>query len=141
VRRAPLMLAMLFSLWPVAVVAVAATNGSSKETDSSSNSSAQQADVARLKELQSQEQQLLQRFHNSGAIHGEPDPSLAVTAQELASSYETWESENGGRDSEADKYEGLEHNVAQRVATFAAHPSQSAMDAFNHAVSEYNSTR
>lgn len=143
-RRALLMFAMLFSLWPVAVVAVAATSGSSKETSSSSSGnrpSAPQADYIRLKELQDQEEQLLQHMNNSGSIHGTPDTGLAETARELASSYETWESDNGGQNSQADKVEGLEAKIAESVATFAAHPSQSAMDAFNHAVSEYNKGR
>jgi hypothetical protein len=142
VRRILLVLAMALSLWPAAVIAASVANGSSnKETSqpSSGNGGATTPPgYARLKELQGQEEKLLQRFHNS-ATHGAPDPGLAESAHELVSSYETWESENGGQNAEADKAEGLEVRIAQRVASFAAHPSQSAMDAFNNAVTEYNS--
>jgi hypothetical protein len=134
---------MALSLWPAAVIAIAATNGSSnKESAQSSNGgggSTTPPGYARLKELQGQEGQLLERFHNSASTHGTPDPGLAESAHELVSNYETWHSENGGQNAEADKAEALEALVAQRVASFAAHPSQPAMDAFNQAVNEYNS--
>jgi hypothetical protein len=142
VRRALLVLAMLFSLWPVGVIAVAATNGSSNKTEQSSSSgsspSAPQADDAGLKALQGQEDQLLQRLHNSRSLHGTADAALAEAAGQLARSYESWESENGGLDTKADKVEGLEATIAQRVATFARHPSQARLDAFNRAVADYN---
>jgi hypothetical protein len=143
VRRVLLVLAMALSLWPAAVIAVAATNGSSKtettQPSSGSGGSATPPGYARLKELQGQEEQILQRFHNSASTHGTPDPGLSEAAHELVSNYETWESENGGQNAEADKAEGLEVRIAQRVASFAAHPSQPAMNAFNKAVTEYNS--
>ena len=140
-RRTLLVLAMLFSVWPVAVIAVAATNGSSNETQPSSSSnspSTPQPDYARLKELQNQEGQLLQRLHNSESLHGTADAGLAQAAEQLTSEYQSWQSSNSGLNAQADKIEELEANVAQRVATFAAHPSQPAMDAFNRSVSEYD---
>jgi hypothetical protein len=142
VRRVLLVLAMLFSLWPAAVIAVAATGGSSSKTEQASPSStsprAPQVNYAGLKTLEGQEQKLLQRFHSSESIHGTPDTGLAQEAEQLASDYQSWQSSNSGQNAEADKVEGLEANIAQRVAAFAAHPSQSGMDAFNHSVSEYN---
>jgi len=142
VRRVLLVLAMLFSLWPVAVIAVAATNGSSSKPEQSSPSgsspSAPQADIKGLKALQGKEEQLLQRLHNSEAVHGTADTGLAQAANELTAEYQSWQSSNSGLSAEADKVEGLEINISQSVAAFAAHPSQSGMDAFNHAVSEYN---
>jgi hypothetical protein len=133
---------MILSLWPAAVIAIAATNGSSNETtqpSSSNGGSTTPPGYARLKELQGQEEQLLTRFHNSASTHGTPDAGLAESARELTSSYEAWELEHGGQNAEGDKAEGLEVTIAQRVASFAAHPSQPAMDAFNKAVTEYNS--
>ncbi len=134
---------MTVSLWPAAVIAVSVANGSSKkeatQPSGGNGGSATPPGYARLKELQGQEEQLLQRFHNSASTHGTPDTGLAESAHELATSYEAWETENGGQNAEADKAEGLEVAIAQRVATFAAHPSQPAMDAFNQAVNEYNS--
>jgi hypothetical protein len=142
VRRVLLVLAMVVSLWPAAVIAVSVANGSSKKETtqpSSGNGAATPPGYARLKELQGQEEQLLQRFHNSASTHGTADPGLAESAHDLASSYEAWETENGGQNTEADKAESLEARIAQRVAAFAAQPSQPAMDAFNQAVNEYNS--
>lgn len=149
-RRVLLVLAMLLSLWPLAVIAAAATSGSSSKTEqsgpssteqtspSSSNPSTPQPDYARLKELQDQEDQLLKRFHNSEALHGTADSGLAQAANELTAEYQSWQSSNSGLNAEADKVEGLEAAIAQRVAAFGAHPSQSRLDAFNRAVSEYN---
>lgn len=134
---------MLVSLWPAAVIAVSVANGSSnKETTQSSSGNGGATTppgYARLKELEGQEEQVLKRFHSSASTHGTPDPGLAESAHELVVNYEAWESENGGQDAEADKAEALEAIIAQRVATFAAHPSQPAMAAFNQAVTEYNS--
>jgi len=144
VRRALLVLAMLFSLWPVAVIAAAATNGSSNKTEQSSPSSSEpspsapQVDYAGLKALEGKEEQLLQRLHNSEALHGTADTGLGQAAEQLASAYQSWQSSNSGLNAQADKIEGLEANIVQRVAAFAAHPSQPAMDAFNHAVAEYD---
>jgi hypothetical protein len=139
-----LVLAMLFSLWPLAVIAAAATSGSSSKTEQSGPSSSEsspstpRADIAGLKALQGKEGQLLQRLHNSESLHGTADSGLAQAANELTAEYQSWQSSNSGLNAEADKVESLEAAIAQRVAAFAAHPSQSRLDAFNRAVSEYN---
>jgi hypothetical protein len=135
VRRALLVLAMLFSLWPAAVIAAAAAGSSSKGTSSPSG---RQPDYERLKELRDQEGQLVQRLHNSESLHGTADPGLAYEALRLASDYQSWQSSNSGLNAQTDKIEGLEVRIVQRLSAFAEHPSQPALDAFDSAVSEYD---
>jgi hypothetical protein len=147
-RRVLLVLAMLISLWPVAVLtnaAIAGSSGSSKRTSDNGTSSprtssptAGQPDYAGLKRLQDRESQLLQRLHNSQALHGVPDSGIAQAAGQLVVDYQAWRSSNSGLDARADKIDDLEATVAQRVDTFASHPSQAALNAFNQAVAAYN---
>jgi hypothetical protein len=149
VRRFLLVLAMLISLWPVAVIANAAITGSSDSSNSTSdsgtssspsvnNATASQPDYAGLKRLQDREGQLLQQLHNSQSLHGVADPGLAEAARHLVADYQAWHSSNSGLDARADKIEALEATVAQRVVTFASHPSQAALNAFNQGVAAYN---
>lgn len=147
-RRLLLVLAMLVSLWPVAVIANAAISGASSSSNGSSGNgsstpntaapSAAQPDYAGLKSLQRREGQLLQRLHNSPSLNGVADNGLAQAADQLATDFQAWESTNAGLDVQADKVESLEATVARRVATFAAHPSQAGLNEFNQAVSAYN---
>lgn len=148
-RRVLLVLSMLISLWPVAVIANAAITGSSSSSKSTSDNGTSnppsattptpgQPDYAGLKRLQGREYQLLQRLHNSQALHGVPDSGLAQAASQLVTDYQAWRSNNSGLDARADKIEGLEATVAQRVLTFTSHPSQAALNGFNQSVAAYN---
>jgi hypothetical protein len=146
-RRVLLVVSMLVSLWPAAVIANAAISGSSNPSNRPANATAvasgggvnqaQQPDYAGLKGLQDRESQLLQRFHNSHSLKWIPDRGLAQTASQLAADYGTWKSTNAGLDNRADNVETLEATIANRVAAFSRHPSQARLDAFNQAVSAY----
>jgi hypothetical protein len=147
-RRVLLVVSMLVSLWPAAVIANAAITGSSKSSNSAGNATGatpvggvnegKQADYAGLKALQDRESQLLERFHNSHSLKGIPDRGVAQAASQLYADYGTWESANAGLDHRADNVETLEATIANRVAAFSTHPSQARLDAFNKAVSAYN---
>ncbi len=163
-RRVLLVVSMLVSLWPAAVIASGAIGGSSKSSNSPANATpapsgdgatgrsavkvdprgnllhgeGRQPDYAGLKALNDRESQLLQRFHNSRSLNGIPDPGVAQAASQLAADYGTWESGNAGLDDRADNVETLEAAIAKCVVAFSRHPSQARLDAFNKAVSAYN---
>jgi hypothetical protein len=178
-RRVLLVVSMLASLWPAAVIANAAIGGSIKSSNSSANAAIsrsrnssnspadatpassgdgatersavkvdprgnplngerRQPDYAGLKALNDRESRLLRRLHNSRSLNGIPDQGVAQTASQLAADYGTWEAGNAGLDDGADNVETRAAAIANRVAAFSRHPSQSRLDAFNMAVSAYN---
>jgi hypothetical protein len=146
-RRLLLVLAMLLSLWPVAVIANAAIQGSSRSSNGSTAKgstpttgapSARQPDYAGLRSLQHRRDQLLQRLRTSRSLDGVADLGLAQVASQLATDFQSWESANSGLDARADKFDRLDVTVALRVAAFAAHPSRPALNELNQAVSAYN---
>ena len=167
--RLLLVIAMVVSLWPIGLIAAsAATNSStteesaSRSTDASSGSattsspdaddtttdesaggakaSPPEPDYTAYKSLRRRTDKLLKQLDASGSLHGVADPQLARRARQLAADDRDWDTANRALDSEMHRLAVAERRIAQRVAVFAAAPTQDRLDRFNAAIMQFNRT-
>jgi hypothetical protein len=166
--RLLLVFAMLVSLWPIGLIAATAatdssttdestsqtTTDSTSKADSSppadttttdedpqgSQASPPDPDYAAYKALHQRTNKLLKQLDASNSLHGVADAQLARRARTLAADYRDWDASNGELDSKLHRLAIAERRIAQRVAVFAAAPTQARLDHFNAAITQYNST-
>jgi hypothetical protein len=135
-RRPLLVLAMLVSLWPLAVVVVGVA-GSSNSTKERREGGESPTAVARLNVLAQRQKSLQQQLDKSPALHGTADPDLASAAEELATDFAAWSAANESQESDA-RLAGLAAEVDNNVAAFGKGPSEAKLNALNAAVDAYN---
>jgi hypothetical protein len=164
--RLLLVIAMLVSLWPIGLIAASAASDSSTSEESASQSagassgaanstsgdtstddgsagpqvSPPEPDYTAYKSLRRRTDKLLKRLDASRSLEGVANPRVAGQARQLAADYADWDAANGELDSDLHRLAVAQRRIAQRVAVFAADPTQQRLDRFNAAIDQFNRT-
>jgi hypothetical protein len=134
-RRTLLVVAMVVSLWPLALVVSAVANSGSHNADN--GNSAEQAAESELKALNQRQEALQHQLHSSQALHGTSDESLALTATELSRAFAAW-SVKAKPDEQSERVAILASELDSAIAGFAQSPSESGLTVVNKAGTALN---